>query len=122
MKRWIVLLLALALVAGMPSAVLAQTQTAFLYGDIDENGKIEAADALTALQSLVDLHRLTDRERIAADVDVSRKVDATDALFILQHVVGLITHFAAEANGRAAINPYTGGSSYLSRYQGEDSM
>ncbi len=59
-----------------------------LYGDVDENGKVEATDALEVLKSVVGKVTLTDRQKNVADVDDNGKVDATDALEILKHVVG----------------------------------
>lgn len=62
-------------------------------GDIDGNGKIDAADALMALQHSVQLISLNDKQQIAADVDKNGKIDAADALKILQYSVGLIQQF-----------------------------
>jgi len=67
-----------------------------LYGDVDGNGKVEAADALEVLKSVVGKVTLTEDQSKAADVDGSGKVDAADALDILKKVVGKIEKFAVE--------------------------
>ena len=67
-----------------------------LYGDVDVNGVVSAADALEVLKSVVGKVTLTDEQKVIADVDGSGKVDATDALDILKKVVGNIDKFAVE--------------------------
>ena len=68
----------------------------FPYGDIDDNGSIDASDALEALQHSVHLRTLTGDSLKRADVDGSGQVDASDALYILQHSVELITDFPVQ--------------------------
>ncbi len=67
-----------------------------LYGDVDGDGKVSAADALEVLKSVVGKVTLTDEQIVVADVDGSGKVDAADALDILKKVVGKIDKFAVE--------------------------
>ena len=55
------------------------------------DGKIDASDALVALQDSVELSKLGSLARIAADVNHDDKVDASDALLINQHGVELVT-------------------------------
>lgn len=59
-------------------------------GDIDDDGNINATDALMALQSSVKITDLSETQRMIADVNNDDKVDATDALMMLQCSVGLI--------------------------------
>lgn len=66
------------------------------YGDPNEDGKIDAADALLALQHSVQLITLEGKSFTAADVDNNGVVDASDALYILQKSVRLISSFPAE--------------------------
>ncbi len=68
----------------------------FPYGDIDDNDKVDAADALLALQHSVELSTLTGDAFQAADVNGNNRVDATDALYILQHSVELIPYFPVQ--------------------------
>ena len=62
-------------------------------GDIDEDGNINASDALRALQHSVELITLEGDPFTAADVNRNSVVDAADALLILQYSVDLITEF-----------------------------
>ncbi|MBR4868277.1 MAG: dockerin type I repeat-containing protein, partial [Clostridia bacterium] len=68
-----------------------------LYGDVDGDTKVTAADALEVLKAVVGKVTLTDDQKLAADVDGNGKVDAADALDILKKVVGKIDKFLVEA-------------------------
>lgn len=59
-----------------------------LPGDVNGDGKVDAADALMALQDSVDLTHLDDAQRAQADLNGDGKVDAADALKMLQKSVG----------------------------------
>ena len=63
------------------------TVTKTLAGDVDGNGKVEAADALLALQATVGNVKLTEKQKDAADVNDDGKVNSADALKILQQAV-----------------------------------
>lgn len=65
----------------------------FTLGDINNDGKIDAADALLALQHSVKLIKLEGNKASAADVNRDDKIDAADALKILQFSVNLIKEF-----------------------------
>ncbi len=67
---------------------------AVMLGDINGDGKIDASDALIALQHSVQLTKLEGDKFAAADVNRNGVVDASDALLILQYSVHLITEFA----------------------------
>jgi hypothetical protein len=62
-------------------------------GDINNDGKITASDALQALQCAAGKRTLTDLQKQAADINVDGKVTASDALKILQFAAGKITQF-----------------------------
>ena len=66
------------------------------YGDVSADGRIDATDALWALQSSVSLRELTAEERERADVNADHVINASDALFVLQYAVGLIDQFDVE--------------------------
>ena len=68
-------------------------ETVYDIGDINQDTKIDASDALLALQESVGLTQLSPMQRELADVDRANKINAVDALMILQHSVGLITEF-----------------------------
>ena len=74
----------------------AQPPVEIIYGDVDGDGKVTAADALEVLKSVVGKVTLTDDQLTKADVDGSGKIDAADALDILKKVVGKIEKFAVE--------------------------
>ncbi len=67
-----------------------------VYGDVDQNGQIAAADALTILKGVVGKTQLTEQQRTAADVDANGEIAATDALLVLKKVVGKIDRFPVE--------------------------
>lgn len=58
-------------------------------GDIDNDGKITAADARFALRASVKLEILSDKQKLAADIDSNGSVTASDARTILRISVGL---------------------------------
>ena len=61
------------------------------FGDINSDGKIDASDALLALQHSVKLITLSETEALAADVTADNQINASDALMILQCSVQLIS-------------------------------
>ncbi len=71
-------------------------QVTVLYGDIDLNGTVAAADALLALQHVVGKTSLEGDAFTAGDVDGNTFVNAADALLILQRVVNKIEQFPIE--------------------------
>ena len=68
-------------------------------GDVDNNGTIDASDALRVLQYSVQLTELTGDALVAADTNGDGVVNAADALLILQYSVELITVFPADMTG-----------------------
>ena len=69
-----------------------------IYGDVNNDKKVDATDALWVLQHSVELRTLTETELKAADVTDLGKVDTRDALQILQKTVELIDQFDVEKN------------------------
>ncbi|MBR4868548.1 MAG: hypothetical protein IKU10_05275 [Clostridia bacterium] len=67
-----------------------------VYGDLDGDGNVSAADALEVLKSVVGKTTLTEDQFKAADTDGSGKADAADALNILKKVVGKLQKFPVE--------------------------
>ncbi len=67
-----------------------------LYGDVDVNGTVTAADALLALQAATKKIALTERQQLLADVDGDGAVAAGDALLILQYATKKIASFPVE--------------------------
>lgn len=64
-------------------------KTIIVFGDVDGDGTVKAADARTALRASVGLETLDNRQLSAADVDLDASVKASDARLILRASVGL---------------------------------
>ena len=67
------------------------TTVILTYGDIDNDGKITASDALFALRYSVGLENFTNGQKVISDVDNDNKTTSSDALEILRYSVGLKT-------------------------------
>ena len=75
-----------------PSIKMSFTaKSVIYYGDTDLNGKVEANDALQALQAATGKITLSEHSKLAANVDGDNKITANDALMILQAATGKIT-------------------------------
>ena len=70
-----------------------QAYVPYTLGDVDNNGKIQAVDALAVLRHVAKIETLDDTASLAADVDCDGKVKAVDALAILSYVAKIIDHF-----------------------------
>lgn len=64
-----------------------------MLGDVDGNGKIEAADASMVAQNSLELIVLTEDQIQAADVSGNSKVTVYDAALIAQYAKGIIKKF-----------------------------
>lgn len=60
----------------------------YTLGDVNEDRKITATDALWVLQSVAGNRTLSANAQLAANVNKDLKISATDALWILQAVAG----------------------------------
>ncbi len=67
-----------------------------IRGDVDENGTIDAKDALEVLKFSVNKVQLSDAQKTAASVTGEEKISAKDALDILKYSVGKIDAFREE--------------------------
>lgn len=72
-----------------PEFIPPNIDAGIALGDIDDDGKITAADARLALRTSVKLEKLDERKTYAADVDKNSSVTAADARLILRYSVGL---------------------------------
>lgn len=85
MKKIISLILVAVMVASLSVVAFAAK-----LGDVNEDGKVTAADALYVLQYSAELRTLTEAQKKRADYNKDGKVSAIDARKILQVVAGLI--------------------------------
>lgn len=79
-----------------------------VYGDLDGNNTINAADALRILQYSVKLITLGHKQLACSDVDNSGQINASDALNVLQYSVGLIQQFSVTEGYQPANSPEVG--------------
>ncbi|WP_317854885.1 Ig-like domain-containing protein [Chakrabartyella piscis] len=66
------------------------------YGDVNNDGNVDVADALIVLQANVGLRTLTATQQETADVNDDNYIDAADAILILRYNSGLINSFPVE--------------------------
>ncbi len=83
-KGIISLILAVSMLFSFAAVVFAAQK-----GDVDMNGKVEAADARLALRNAVKLEELSAEASSAADMDNDGSVTAADARLVLRVAVGL---------------------------------
>jgi len=62
-------------------------------GDVDNNGFINASDALLVLKHAARIEVLVEEESLKADVNQDKSIDSEDALTILKYAAGLIEEF-----------------------------
>jgi Tol biopolymer transport system component len=60
-----------------------------LRGDVNEDGKINVADAVLLLRIVVRLHTPSERQRVLADMNIDGSVNVVDGTLLLHIVVGL---------------------------------
>jgi len=73
-----------------------------LYGDVDQNGRVEVSDAVLILRHIVGIQRLSAWQQKLANVDGTLAtdgqpaVDVGDAVLVLRFIVNLITRFPVQ--------------------------
>lgn len=65
----------------------------YTLGDVDNNGVIDATDALLVLKHAAKLELLDEVQQMAANVNTDAFIDASDALMILKYAARLIEEF-----------------------------
>ena len=73
-------------------------QPVISYGDVNEDGKVDAKDALEILKASVGKVELTDSQKLVAEVDGKEGIGAKDALEVLKYTVKKIEQFPVEKN------------------------
>ncbi len=84
-----------AATATEPGAPEDYGKTWAYYGDLNNDQKANAADALTILRVSVNKQTLSETQKILADVTADKAVNAADALDVLRASVGKLTVFKA---------------------------
>lgn len=80
----------LSVIAETPSPTESPIEIENVFGDVDGNMKVDAADALEVLKYAARLRDLSEKEFFNADVTKSNSVDASDALKILKYAARII--------------------------------
>ena len=78
-KRILSLILCCIMVTSLIPMTVSAGVTNIYYGDLNENGRVEASDARLVLQKAASLITLTDRQMALADVNQDGRVTAMDA-------------------------------------------
>lgn len=78
----------------------------YTYGDLNQDGTLDAADALQVLQKSVNLIDFTKEQDIIADVNLDGRTDAADALCILQKSVSLLDQVPAQLKQDAFLHQH----------------
>lgn len=96
MSVWLVL--CMSAFNNAPSTVtpVSQTDVTLILGDVDDSGKVDAQDALMALQAATSRITLNEQQVWTANVDTDQQVTANDALLILQYATKKIIAFPRE--------------------------
>ncbi len=90
-----ILSLLLATVFMMTSFAMGAVAKTF-YGDVNQDGQVNAADALAVLKFAVNKQDFTPEEEKLGEVSADKVINAQDALLILQYAVGKIEKFPIE--------------------------
>ncbi len=94
-KRIVTILLAFTLLFNVFQMVTVAAPTVTI-GDLDDNGRVDAVDALIVLKAAVNKITLTEDQKQAGDVNLDGKWNANDALMILKYAVKKLDEFPAE--------------------------
>lgn len=75
------------------SCRVGEAEDDVILGDVNEDEKIDANDALDILKNAAKMKELTEEQEVAADVTKDGMVDANDALLILKFVAHMVEGF-----------------------------
>lgn len=65
--------------------------TGMVLGDVNGNGRIDAADYLMVMDNILGKYTMNDQQKKAGDVNKNGKIDAADYLMIMDCILGKIT-------------------------------
>ena len=66
------------------------SQITYKKGDVNNNGKIDAADYLMVMDTILGKYSMSDQQKKAADVNGNGKIDAAYYLMIMDYILGKI--------------------------------
>ena len=66
------------------------SQITYKKGDVNNNGKIDAADYLMVMDTILGKYSMSDQQKKAADLNGNGKIDAADYLMIMDYILGKI--------------------------------
>lgn len=81
---------------GEPETPTDTPVTKLPYGDVNNDGKIDAKDALEVLKAAVGKGELTPSQQVLAELNADGQINAKDALLILKRAVKKIDRFPVE--------------------------
>ena len=100
-KRILALLMSLIIASGL---VMTAGASEVVYGDLNNDTKINSIDALIILRHSVQIELIPDERIGLADVNGDGKVNSIDALEILMLYVGKLPYFSREVTVKAPKN------------------
>lgn len=77
--------------------LMSNSETEVVYGDLTGNGRVELADAKTALRAALRITVLSEKQYAAADVDGEEGVGLRDAQYILKYALRIIHVFPIQS-------------------------
>lgn len=92
MKKFIAVILSVITVLSL-AAVPSAAQGKYIYGDVNDDGRVTSLDALIMMQYSVKLTELDRTEKILADVTGDGAINSSDALAALMYATGMIEVF-----------------------------
>ncbi|MBQ7961827.1 MAG: dockerin type I repeat-containing protein [Clostridia bacterium] len=98
-KRILSLILCCIMIVSLLPMTVSADVTHIYYGDLNENGRVEASDARLVLQKAASLITLTDRQMALADVNQDGRVSAMDARTVLRTAARIEAPVVFETNG-----------------------
>ena len=79
----------------IPGSAVCASAANRQYGDVNNDGAVDAADARLVLRYAAGLEKLTAEQRAAADVNNDGETNSADTRLILRYIAGLQKEFAA---------------------------
>ncbi|MGM0689603.1 MAG: exo-beta-N-acetylmuramidase NamZ domain-containing protein, partial [Bacillota bacterium] len=88
------LLIVIIFYTALPAGFTAAPEVT--YGDLNGDGLVDVRDVVMAMQYVLKLRTLTDKQITAADVTGDGEINVKDVVRMMQYALGLIDNFRAE--------------------------